>query len=176
MRPSLFFISAVLLLVTYHLGKTLYFGSDWASSRCDKIELATADSPDLRRQAKAVQFGCGDGFASNDWVTVVVVERGRRWPTERDEVLRVDSGWEDGGKLRWQGNDVLEISITEKMHIERRTQAAENVTTEILVVPASLAAREKYYCEKGELYQSLCARTSAQVWDQLHEAAASKGQ
>lgn len=38
MRPSLFFISAVLLLVTYHLGKTLYFGSDWASSRCDKIE------------------------------------------------------------------------------------------------------------------------------------------
>lgn len=176
MRPSLFFISAVLLLVTYHLGKTLYLGSDWASSRCDKIELAAVDSPDLRRQAKAVQFGCGDGFASSDWVTVVVVERGRRWPTERDEVLRVGSGWEDGGKLEWPSNDSLQITITEKMYVERQTQAAEKVTTEILVVPASLAAREKYYCAKGEEYQLLCARTSAQVWDQLHEAAASKAQ
>jgi hypothetical protein len=127
----------VALLAGYHYGTRWYLGTLWASSFCDKIELASVDSPDSRWQAKAVQFGCGDALlGSFDFVAVVVVGKDSWWTTERDEVLRGGSKWECGGKLVWQANQ-LQIFLPENMIVDRQTKPTANVTFTISKIPVA---------------------------------------
>lgn len=147
MRSVIIIGSIIALLVGYHIGKKMYLGADWANWSCDKIELASVDSPDQQWQAKAIQFGCGDGFASADWVTVVVAKRNHWWLTERDEVFRGSSKWECGGKLEWPSNGLLLVSIPANMAIDEATRPAANVAVKIDTVPVDDAiAREDFSC------------------------------
>jgi hypothetical protein len=131
-------LSVVAMLAAYHYGKRWYFGPLWATSFCDRIELASVDSPDLRWQAKAIQFGCGSAlFGSDDFVAVVVVRRGSWWITKRDEVLQGDSKWECGGKFEWRSNDLLLVSLPENFIVDRETMPAANVAVKIAKVPVS---------------------------------------
>ncbi len=171
MRKTLIIIvSVVSLLVTYHLGKRLYFGSHWASSSCDKIEIESVDSPDLRWQAKAIQVACGDGFASSEGVAVIVVRPGTWWPTERDEVLQLSNDWKDGARLEWQSKNRLLISVPESMDIYKQRPVVGNVTSEIKIVPVDLAAREKYSCAPGKEYWYSCREAREQTLNKIKES------
>lgn len=170
MRKFLIIILSIILLpVAYHLGKRLYFGSHWASSRCDKIEIESVDSPDHRWEAKAVLIACGDGFASSEGVAVIVVKPGTWWPTVRDEVLQLSLGWEDGATLEWQSPSRLLISVPESMEIFKHRPVVGSVTSEIKMVPIDLAARERYFCAPDREYSYSCREAREQSQKKLNE-------
>lgn len=170
MRKFLIISASIILLpVTYHLGKRLYFGSHWASSYCDKIEIESVDSPDHRWQAKAVLIACGDGFASSEGVAVIVVKPRTWWPTVRDEVLQLSLGWEDGAKLEWQSENRLLISVPDSMDIYKQRPVVGSVTSEVKIVPIDLAAREKYLCAPGREYSYSCREAREQSEKKLNK-------
>lgn len=135
MRKLLLAIVTVLVVfhpIVYLAVQRIFFSSPWVSASCDKEELSSVDSPDLQWQAKAIQFLCGDGFASDDWVSIVVVKHGHR-PSKDDELLEVSSRWNDGARLDWQNGNSLQIFVPEGMAVYSHGPAAMQVTSEIKV-------------------------------------------